>query len=77
MVANIIILLTIMSVLATIVYAVDRVFTMNRREYFRRARKAIPHINELKKMFLTRKITIDDFKVRLRAIYEEYSIYPF
>lgn len=77
MVANIIILLTIMSVLAAIVYAVDRVFTMNRREYFRRARKAIPHINELKKMFLTRKITIDDFKVRLRAIYEEYSIYPF
>ena len=77
MVANIIILLTIMSVLATIVYAVDRVFTMNRREYFRRARKAIPHINELKKMFLTRKITIDEFKVRLRAIYEEYSIYPF
>ena len=77
MVANIIILLTIMSVLAAIVYVVDRVFTMNRREYFRRARKAIPHINELKKMFLTRKITIDDFKVRLRAIYEEYSIYPF
>ena len=77
MVANIIILLTIMSVLSAIVYAVDRVFTMNRREYFRRARKAIPHINELKKMFLTRKITIDDFKVRLRAIYEEYSIYPF
>ena len=77
MVANIIILLTIMSVLAAIVYAVDRVFTMNRREYFRRARKAIPYINELKKMFLTRKITIDEFKVRLRAIYEEYSIYPF
>ena len=77
MVANIIILLTIMSVLAAIVYTVNRVFTLNRREYFRRARKAIPHINELKKMFLTRKITIDDFKVRLRAIYEEYSIYPF
>ena len=77
MVANIIILLTIMSVLAAIVYAVDRVFTMNRCEYFLRARKAIPHINELKKMFLTRKITIDEFKVRLKAIYEEYSIYPF
>jgi len=77
MVAKIIILLTIMSVLAAIVYAVDRVFTMNRREYFRRTRKAIPHINELKKMFLTRKITIDEFKVRLKAIYEEYSIYPF
>lgn len=77
MVAKIIIFLTVMSVLGAIVYAVDRVFTMNRREYFRRARKAIPHINELKKMFLTRKITIDEFKVRLMAIYEEYSIYPF
>ena len=77
MVAKIIIFLTVMSVLGAIVYAVNRVFTMKRREYFRRARKAIPHINELKKMFLAKKITIDEFKVRLKAIYEEYSIYPF
>lgn len=77
MTAKIIIFLTIMTVIAAIVYIVDYVFTKNRREYFCRARKAIPHINELKKLFFNKKITIDEFKIRLKKIYEEYEIYPF
>lgn len=77
MTANIIIILTIMTVIAVIVYIVDYIFTKNRREYFCRARKAIPHINELRQLFINKKITIDEFKIRLKKIYEEYRIYPF